>query len=170
MGISAHPADAAAGVDKRGLFSWKKTEGFVNTQKKKPSLGIGHHFQGVFNVAFHFYPHFLCHHPTFGAGIGMLLAGMRESGGSLWNKSEFFVFGDFFWPLLQICCFFLGFPCGIHGTFPKKLSLGLKDPSRRSRRLTKPCVCPSFCLDVCREGKLVSLELKQPKYYPNIWV
>lgn len=50
------------------------------------------------------------------------------------------------------------------------LSLGLKDPSGRSRGLTKPCVRLTFCLDVCREGNSVSLELKQPKYYLNICV
>lgn len=92
-GFQLIPADAAAGVDKRDLFSWKRTEGFVNTWGKKmpwnwsPFSGT---LQGAFNVIFHFYPRFLCHHHPFGAGIGMLLAGVLESGGSLWNNSVVF--------------------------------------------------------------------------------
>lgn len=101
-GFQVIPADAAAGVDKRGLFSWKRTEGFVNTQGKKKSLGIGHHFLGVcreiFMLFFIFYPHFLCHHHTVGAGIGMLLAGMLESGGAPCRIIPYFLgsFGGFF--------------------------------------------------------------------------
>lgn len=148
------------------MFSWERTEGFVNTQgKKKNNFGISPHFQGVFNVTFNFYPHFLRHHHT------MLLAGMLESGGSLWNKPEFLVFVcAFFLASAADLLFFPRIPMCDKWNIPKKSPLGLKDPSRRSRRLTKPCVCPSFCLDVCREGKLISLELKQPKHYPNIWV
>lgn len=57
-GFQVIPADAAAGVDKRGLFSWKRTEGFVNTQGKKKVLElvtIFWEFAGRFSCYFSFF-------------------------------------------------------------------------------------------------------------------
>lgn len=59
---------------------------------------------------FIFYPHFLCHHLTFGAGIGMLLAGMLEYGGAPCGITLCFL--GSFWGFFG--CRFVVFPWHLH--------------------------------------------------------